>query len=278
MARNRGESIANVLAHVILILGSIAMAAPFVWMISGSLKSLGELFLYPPRWIPKYWAWKNYIRIWSIAPFARYFFNSFEITILGTVGQILSCSLAAFAFARLRFKGREVIFVILLATLMLPFQLTIIPVFYIMFKLGWIDTHLPLIIPAFCGGAYGTFLIRQFFMTIPQELDDAAKIDGCSPFRIFSFIYFPLSKPVLATLAVFNFMWRWNDLYGPLLFLHSPAKMTVTVGISAIQGQYWSDIPLLMAGSLISLVPTIALFLVMQRYFIQGVVLSGIKG
>lgn len=271
------ESTGRIATHIVLILGSAAMILPFYWMISGSLKDLGELFIYPPRWIPTRWQWSNYVKIWKVAPFGDFFLNSFKITILGTFGQIFSCSIAAYAFARLRFPGRTVLFVILLATLMIPYQLTIIPVFFIMYKLKWVDTHLPLIIPFFCGGAYGTFLIRQYFMSIPTDFGEAAKMDGCNPFSIYYYIYLPLSKPVLATLAVFTFMWRWNDLYGPLIYLHTPKKMTVTVGLSMLQGQFWTDIPVLMAGSLISLIPTIVLFLAMQKYFVSGVVLSGIK-
>jgi len=275
---NKRTKTANVLVHLLLLIGAISMAAPFVWMILGSFKSLGEIFLYPPRWLPETWQWRNYIRIWEIAPFGRYYFNSFLISILGTVGQLATCSMAAYAFSRLNFRGRNTLFVILLMTLMLPYQLTVIPIFYVMFKIGWIDTLLPLIVPYFCGGAYGTFLFRQFFLTIPRDLDDAAKIDGCSPYKIYTRVYIPLSKPIMATLAVFTFMWRWNDLYGPLIFVHNPDKMTVTVGLSTLQGQFWTNIPLLMAGSLIALIPTMILYFTMQRYFIQGVILSGVKG
>jgi len=287
MTTTRQTLIGNIAAHAILILGAVTMIAPFLWMISTSLKDLGEVFIFPPRWLPKYWSWGNYLRIWQakgaagdvfIASFGQQFLNSFKITILGTVGQIFSCSIAAYAFARLQFRGRNVIFVILLMTMMLPFQLTVIPIFYTMSKLRWIDTHLPLIIPFFCGGAYGTFLIRQFFLTIPSSFGDAAKIDGCNPFKIYYYLYLPLSMPVLATLTVFTFMWRWNDLFGPLVFVHTPAKMTVTLGLTAMQGQFWTDIPLLMTGSLISLLPTLILFIALQRFFIQGVVLAGIKG
>jgi len=277
MARNRHDIEIKLLCHVVLIFAGITMLTPFIWMISSSLKTLEEIFIFPPRMIPKVPQWSNYVRVWSSAPFGQYFFNSFKIAVLSTIGQIFSCSLAAYAFARLKFPGRDIIFLILLMTLMLPHQLTMIPVFYIMYKLGWVDTHIPLILPFFLGGAFATFLTRQFFLTIPRELDDAAKIDGCSFLRIYFQIYLPLSKPIIATIAVFTFLGRWNDLYGPLIFLHTPSKLTVTVGLSSLQGQYWTDIPLLMAASLVSLLPTIILFLAVQRYYIEGIVLSGIK-
>jgi multiple sugar transport system permease protein len=278
MARKRHDIEIELLYHVVLIFAGITMLAPFIWMIFSSLKTLEEVFKFPPRLIPKEPQWSNYVRIWSYAPFGQYFLNSFKIAVLSTIGQIFSCSLAAYAFARLKFPGRDIIFLVLLMTLMLPYQLTMIPVFYIMYKLGWVDTHIPLILPFFLGGAWSTFLTRQFFLTIPRDLDDAAKIDGCSPLGIYLRIYLPLSKPIIATIAVFTFLGRWNDLYGPLIYLHTPSKLTVTVGLSNLRGQYWTDIPLLMAGSLVSILPTIILFLAMQRYYIQGVVLSGMKG
>jgi multiple sugar transport system permease protein len=216
--------------------------------------------------------------VFEQVPFARFIYNSFKVSILGVIGQLLTTSMAGFAFARLRFRWREPLFLLLLATLMIPPQVTLIPQYLIFRELGWINTHLVLILPFWFGGAFGTFLMRQFFLTVPQDLYDAARIDGCNPLRIFWQIFLPLSGPALATLAIFTFLARWNDLIGPLIYLNDTDLMTVTVGISYFIGQYYADTPLLMAASCISILPTIVLFMAAQRYFVRGVVLSGIKG
>jgi multiple sugar transport system permease protein len=266
------------LALLVLLLGAVSMVMPLVWMISTSFKSLAEANAFPPLWIPEQFRWSNYEEIFTRVPFARFIYNSFKITLLGVVGQLLTTSMAGFAFARLRFRGRDVLFLILLATLMVPPQVTLVPQYLIFRELGWINSHLALILPFWFGGAFGTFLMRQFFLTIPQDLVDAAKLDGCTPFRMYWQIFLPLSVPALATLAVFVFLARWNDLLGPLIYLNDTELMTVTIGITYFVGQYYADTPLVMAASFISILPTIAIFVIAQRYFIRGVVLSGLKG
>lgn len=270
--------IVHTLSYIVLIAIGLTMLVPFLWMFSTSLKNLAEAQIYPPRWIPDPPLWSNYLEIMIQVPFATFIFNSFKVSILGSLGQIVTCSTAAYALARLRFWGRDVLFVTLLATLMIPYQVVMIPQFLIFKSLGWVNTHLALIVPLWLGGAFGTFLLRQFFLSLPNELGDAAKVDGCNPFQIYWRIYMPLTKPALATLAVFTFMGRWNDLLGPLIYLNRPESMTVTAGLSYFQGQYYADMPLLMAGSVVSLIPTLVLFAVAQRYFVQGMVLTGLKG
>ena len=211
-------------------------------------------------------------------PFGWFTYNSLKIAFLTVVGQSLSASLAAYAFARLRFPGREFCFMLWLGCMMIPGQVTLIPQFILFRSFGWLDTHLPLVVPAFFGNAFGTFLMRQFFMTIPMELEDAAVVDGCTRFRIYWNIMMPLAKPAIATFAVFTFMGSWNNLLGPVIYLSSYNKMTLPVGLAFFQGQYGTQWPLVMAGATISVIPIIALYIGAQQYFVQGVVMSGIKG
>jgi len=270
--------IGRIAAYIVLIIGGITMVAPFFWMISTSLKNIATAQVFPPQLFPTNPLWSNYVEIFVRVPFARFILNSFEITLIGVAGQLITTSMAGFAFARLRFWARDFWFVILLSTLMIPNQVTLVPQYLIFKQLGWINTHLPLTVPFWFGGAFGTFLTRQFFLSIPQDLTDAAKVDGCNPLRMYWQISMPLAGPVLATLAVFTFMGRWNDLLGPLIYLNKIDLMTVTIGISYFTGQYYSDMPLVMAASLVSVLPTLVLFIVAQKYFVQGVVLSGLKG
>jgi multiple sugar transport system permease protein len=276
--RETWRSVRLAAAFVVLIIGAATMVLPLVWMVSTSLKNLAEANAFPPVWIPSTARWSNYQEIFDRVPFALFIFNSFKVTVLGVVGQLLTCSMAGFVFARLRFRGREPLFLLLLTTLMIPPQVTLVPQYLIFKELGWVNSHLALIMPFWFGGAFGTFLMRQFFLTIPQDLVDAARIDGCTPLRMFWEIFLPLSVPALATLAIFTFLGRWNDLLGPLIYLNDTELMTVTIGISYFIGQYYADTPLLMAASFVSIVPTLLLFVVAQRYFIRGVVLSGLKG
>lgn len=265
-------------AYLILIAGALTMVVPLLWMVSTSLKTLIEANGYPPQWIPSVPQWINYRELFEQVPFAQFIVNSLKVSVLAVVGQLLTTSMAGFVFARLKFRGRDVIFLLLLITLMIPPQVTLIPQYLIFRELGWINTHLALIVPFWFGGAFGTFLMRQSFLSIPQDLVDAAKLDGCTPWRMYWEIFLPLSIPALTALAVFVFLERWNDLLQPLIYLNSIELMTVTMGISYFLGQYYADTPLLMAASCIGIVPTIIVFLIAQRYFIQGVVLSGMKG
>jgi ABC-type glycerol-3-phosphate transport system permease component len=232
----------------------------------------------PPKWFPSLFRWQNYIEGWRIAPFNLYLLNTVKITLSVLIGTLLSNTLVAYSFSRLEWSGRDFLFVILLSTLRLPYQVTLIPVFVLFSKLGWINTHLPLIIPAFFGNPFFIFLLRQFFVTVPTELDDAAKIDGCSNFRILWQILLPLSKPALAAVAIFSFMGTWNDFLAPLIYLNKESLFTLSLGLTSFRTQfevYWNH---LMAVSVIVLLPCLIIFFVAQRWFIQGITLTGLKG
>lgn len=266
------------LRYALLTVVAALMVGPFVWMVSTSMKGQGDLFQYPPQWIPKAWNLRNYAAIMDVLPLGRMLLNSFTIAVTATIGQIASCALAAYAFARMRFRGKNSLYFVLLATMMIPAQVTMIPVFLIMKFLGWIDTLYALIVPAFFGGAFGTFLLRQFFATIPVDLEDAARIDGCGNFRIFWRIILPLSKPALTTLALFTFMAYWNDLLGPVIYLSSVDKATLTIGLANLQsGAMATRYDLLMAGSVLSVLPILVLLVIGQRWFIRGIATTGIK-
>lgn len=267
----------QVIAYVVLLTGALTMIVPFLWMLSTSLKSLGEVFIFPPKLLGERIVWENYLRISDRYPFGRFFLNSLKISVIVTAFQVLTSSMAGFAFARLKFRGREALFAMYLATLMVPFHVTLVPTFVMMRTFGWVDTHYSLILPSLVS-AFGTFLMRQFFVTIPVELEESARIDGCTPFGIFARIFMPLSKPALATLSVFTFMGTWNDYIKPLIFINSIGKMTVPLGLASMQGLYSTDWPVLMAGTVIALLPVLVVFLLAQEYFVQGITLSGIKG
>lgn len=273
-----GQALIAVASYVGLGLGLVIMVAPFVWMVFSSFKSRAELFYFPPRWLPRTWLWQNYVEVFHSFPFFNFIGNSFKVSVLSTIGQVLTCSMAAYCFARFTFPGRDLLFIILLSTMMVPGQVTMIPVFLIMRAFGWVDTHYPLIVPSFFGGAFGTFLLRQFFLTIPFELEDAARIDGATRFGIYWRIFLPLGKPALATLALLAFMNNWNNLLGPVIYLQTRSKMTLAVGLALFRGMYSTDYALLMAGSLISVIPLLILYALAQQYFVQGVTMTGIKG
>lgn len=263
--------------HAGLIAGSVIMVLPFVWMISTSLKAPHEVFTYPPVWIPDPPVWDNYRQAVSVMPFGRFYLNSLIVAVGVTVLQLLTSSLAAFAFARLRFRGREVIFLLYLATLMIPFQVTMIPNFILMRFFGWFDSYQALILPpAF--SAFSTFLMRQFFLGIPRELDDAARLDGASSFRIWWQIIVPLSSPVIAALTIFTFLNSWNDFLWPLVITNSLEMRTLPVGLTAFQGQYKVEWHLLMAGSVIAILPVLVVYVIGQKSFVQGITLSGLGG
>jgi len=270
----------------LLVAGGLLMMAPFLWMISTSLKTRAEVFQTPPTLLPAVAQWHNYPDMWNALPFAAFFVNSVKLAALNTLGQLITCSMAAFAFAALRFRFREPLFALLLATLIIPFQVVLVPNF-VLYRLlphpastsgNWIGTQEPLWVGAFLGGAFGTFLLRQFFLAIPRELGDAARVDGANPWQIYRHIYLPLARPALATLAIFTFMWSWNDLIDPIIYLRDVESLTVTAGLSLFQGQYVGRWPLLMAGALVSVLPMIILFIVAQRHFVRGIAMTGIKG
>ena len=275
--RRTKELISHGISHFILIVGALIMIIPFIWMLSTSFKAPGKTFVYPPEWFPRPFVWQNYVEMWSALPFNQFFLNSIKIAALSTIGQLLTCSMGAFAFSVLKFKGRDILFFTLIATLMIPYQVTLIPTFILFSKIGWVGTHLPLWVPAFWGGAFGTFLLRQFYLTIPIDLAESARIDGANIFQIFTHIYIPLSKPALATLGIFTFMWRWNDLLDPLIFVSELKQLTLTVGLSFFQNQYGGKWTLMMAGAVVSILPILLVFFFAQKYFIQGIAMTGIK-
>ena len=261
----------------------LLMALPFFWMLSTSLKVEQQVYLFPPIWIPNPWAWENYrISLFDILPFTRFFLNTVYITVTATVGAVLSSSMVAFAFARLRWPGRDKVFLLVLATMMVPTYSTIVPRFILFRNLDWVDTFWPLIVPLWFGGsAFFIFLMRQFYMTIPIDLDEAASIDGCSEFRIWWSIIIPLSKPALATITILSFMARWNDFFDPLIFLNTMENFTVALGLNMFRSAieiYGVRYHWLMAASVTVLLPGLIIFFFFQKTFVQGVVMSGIKG
>ena len=268
----------NTVLYIVIGTGALTMLLPFIWMISSSLMTQAEMFYFPPKWIPKVLRWDNYVKTIQTMPFIRFTINTIIISVTSTFGMLLVCSISAYTFARMRFPGKPIIFGVLMTTMMIPNQVTMIPVFLIMRWLGWVNSFLPLIVPSFFGGAFGIFMLRQFHMTIPMELEEAAKLDGCNRLRIIFQIMIPLTKPALATLGVFTFMGKWNDLLGPVIYLYDFNKMTLTVGLAMFRTQYSTVYNLLMCGAVISMLPILAIYVFAQKYFVQGIVMTGIKG
>ncbi len=263
--------------HAVLIVVGFFMLAPLLWMLSTSLKEPGDIFIYPPQWIPDPVVWQNYVETVTVMPFGRFYFNSTFQAAAVTILQLLTSSLAAFAFARLRFRGRDLLFLLYLGTMMIPFPVTMIPNFIIVRLLGWIDTFKALILPpAF--SAFSTFLLRQYFLSLPIELDDAARVDGASSFRIWWQVLLPLTGPAIATLAIFTFLGQWNNFLWPLIVTNSEHMRTLPVGLAAFQGQFRVEWHLLMAGSVIALVPILVIYVIGQKWFVRGITLSGMGG
>lgn len=299
MNKRKKEKLKKGFAYLFLSVGSITMLLPFIWMVATSLKEPSAVFTIPDNFlrqlIPDPVVWANYPTAWTAVPFPRFYFNTILVTVCITLGQVITSSLAAFAFARLNFPGRDKLFFGYLATMMIPGVVTMIPVFILLRKLGdlWntdlyflgayfgkpvgIDSFFALIVPAMFS-AYGTFMLRQFFMSLPVELEEAAKIDGSSLFGIYRRIILPLSKPALATLTTFVFMGSWKDFMWPLIVTNSIEMKTLPVGLASFQGLYTTEWTLLMAGSIIMLAPIIILFIFNQRFFVEGIKLAGIKG
>jgi ABC-type glycerol-3-phosphate transport system permease component len=275
--------------YVLLIAGALLMMAPFFWMLVTSLKTRAEVFGAPPLSLPTGPHWENYVRMWNALPgvtFGTFFLNSLKLALLNTGGQLLTCSMAAYAFATMQFRFKGPLFGLLLATLIIPYQVVLVPNFVLWRSLpnplsasgSFYGTQEPLWLGAWLGGAFGTFLLRQFFLAIPNELADAARVDGANPWQIFWRIYLPLARPALATLAIFTFMWSWNDLLSPLIYLRTLDQYTTTVGLAFFQGQFVGKWPEMMAGAMVSLAPMIILFVAAQQYFVRGIALSGLKG
>jgi multiple sugar transport system permease protein len=269
------------IGYLALSAASVVMALPFFWLISTSLTARGLEFQVPPQWIPNPIVWRNYHEaiFESGLPFPTFVVNTTVITMLNVIGTLLSASIAGFGFARLRFPGRDAIFVLVLSTMMLPSIVTLIPTYLLYKTIGWVDTWLPLIVPSFLGGgAFYVFLFRQFFLGLPLDLDEAARTDGASTWQIYARIALPLSGPVLATVGIFTFLNSWNNFLDALIYLNSIEKMTLAVGLQAFKGVRQSDWNLMMAAATVMIVPVIVLFFAAQRYFVRGIVMTGLSG
>ncbi len=279
-ARRFGRKSLITLAVALL---SFIFFLPFLWMVSTSLKIDPEVYQIPPVWIPRSFRLANYFEAMTYVPFGRYVLNTLQYGILSDIGVVLSSAVCAYSFSRLQWKGRDALFAIVLATMMVPYQVTMIPLYLIFKRLNWLNTYLPMVVPNYLGSAYFIFMLRQFFMTIPMELSDAARIDGCSELRIFTSVILPLSKPALAVVALFRFMDCWNDYMGPLIYLRDTKKYTVALGLQHLRQygtaasveQVW---PHLMAASTVVTLPVVLLYFFTQRTFVEGIALTGIKG
>jgi len=277
LASNR-KRIGKALAYLVCTLIGVGYIFPFYWMVATSLKADTEIFVWPPAWIPSTLHWENYPKTLNYIPFWLYMKNTMIIAVFSVLGTLISCSLVAYGFSRIQWPGREVIFIGYLSTMMLPFQVTMIPLFIVFKKLGWVGTYNPLIVPRFFGNVFYVFMLRQFFLTIPLELSDAGRIDGCSEFGIFRRIILPLARPALATVALFTFLFSYNDFLGPLIYLTHEEQWTISLGLQMFKNMYYQDWQMMMAASTMTMVPIVVLFFFTQRTFIQGISLTGIKG
>ncbi|RLC88243.1 MAG: carbohydrate ABC transporter permease [Chloroflexi bacterium] len=257
---------------------TLVVMLPYIWMVSTSLKGADEVFAYPPTWIPQAWRFQNYVDAWNAAPFGRYFFNSLVVAITVTVGQLITCSLAAFAFARMEFKGKNVMFALFLSTTMISTQVTLVPAYLVLAHLHWLNTYQALIVP-FLANAFGVFMMRQYFMTLPRELEDAAKLDGCGRLRFLWQILLPLSKPIIASQALFAFMGNWNSYLWPLIVTTSEDMRTLQIGLRYFVGQeggtQWG---LFMAATVFVSLPVMIFYFIIQRSFVEGIATTGLKG
>jgi multiple sugar transport system permease protein len=278
LGKREQRRVTQALAYFVILLGAVVMLLPFLWMISTSLKSRGSVFETPPQFIPRDPTLENYERVWSEAELPRGFFNSSTIAIISTVGEVFASTLAGFAFARMRFPGRNALFGIILGTMMIPGVVILVPAFIMYTRLGWINSWLPLIVPVLFGTPFAVFLSRQFFATLPVELEDAAKVDGANYLQIFAYIFFPLARPIVATLFVLGFIARWNDFLGPLIYLRSTELFTIPLLLARLNSLYEQNWTLLMAGSTLALLPILILFFFLQRYFVESIAITGIKG
>ncbi len=267
------------ITYFILILGAVGVSIPFLWMISTALKPIDEIFIFPPKFIPSQPLWSNFLVALTSYPFGLYLKNTLIVTTISTLGTLISCSIVAFSFARLRWPGRDWLFLLVLATMMLPEQVTMIPTFILFRYLGWVNTFLPLTVPAwFARQPFYVFLLRQFFMTIPLELDDAARIDGAGILNIYSRIILPMSKPALGIVAILFFQFKWDEFMAPLIYLHDGRLFTLALGLRAFSSEYGTQWNLMMAASCVFMLPLIITYYFAQKYYVQGIVFTGIKG
>ncbi len=277
-ARGPARLTRGALKYAAMIFLGLVMAVPFLWMVSTSLKPPGQIARIPPEWIPSPFVWKNYAEAWTTVPFYLFLSNSAKISALVVLGSLFTCSLAGYSFAKVKFPGSGFLFGFLLATLMIPSTVRLIPQYLLFKRIGWIDTHYALILPPIVANTFGTFLLRQFFITLPDELEDAAWVDGCGLWSSYWRVMLPLAKPALGVLAIFIFMSSWNQLLGPLIFINSLEKMTAPLGLAVFQGEYGTMWGPLMAGSTIVMLPVMIFYLLFQRTFTEGIALSGLKG
>ncbi|PKR77825.1 sugar ABC transporter permease [Halalkalibacillus sediminis] len=272
----RRNLIKKILFYLVLIGGAFIMLVPFLWMLSTSFKPSGATMVFPPEFIPENPTTENYKEVTEVFPMMRFLWNSIFVAVLTTIGQIILSAMAAYAFARMHFKGRDKLFLLYLATMMVPTQVTMIPQFILIKEFGWLDSYQALIIPTMFG-VFGTFLMRQAMLSVPRELEEAAFMDGANHFKVFLNVCLPAVKPTIATLAIFTFMQSWNNFLWPLIVVNSNDKATLPLGLSLLEGRWGTDWSLMMAGVVISIVPILAVYLFAQKYFIQGMTMSGMK-
>jgi multiple sugar transport system permease protein len=267
-----------VLARVLLYAGALLFLLPILWMLSSSLKPEHQILAFPPRWLPIPPRWENYTEALTYVPFGRYAVNTLIISGVTIVGHLVSCTIVAYGFARIEAPGRDTLFIVLLATMMLPYPVTMVPLYVLFTRLGWVNSFLPLTVPAFFGHPFYIFLLRQFLLTIPREYEEAARVDGASLARILWHIILPLAAPAMATLAIFTFQGAWNDFLGPLIYLHRQTLYTVSLGLAFFRSTYTVRWGWLMAASLVTVLPVILVFALAQRAFVEGITVSGVKG
>lgn len=277
MSKNRKSAVEKIILYLLLSLIALITLFPFLWMISSSLKTETEMFVFPIQWIPEVFHWENYEKAWKMTSFPLALFNSLKVSVIITIGQVLTSAMAGYAFAKIKFRGRNKVFIGYLATMMVPFQVVMIPQFILFRKIGLINNHLALILPGIFT-VFGVFMLKQFFMGIPDEILEAARIDGCSEAGIMFRVVIPLSKAALSSLAIFTFRWQWNDYLAPLIYLNDKELFTIPLALSTFRMENLTLYTLIMAGSVISLVPVILVFLFTQKYLIQGIAMTGLKG
>lgn len=273
----RKVRIQHSLLFVVLMIIGLTMLVPFFWTLSSSFKYDREIFEYPIKWIPEVFRWSNYQEVWTRVNFLTYYLNTIKLSIIVTVGQVVTCSLAAYSFAKMDYPGRDKIFLCYLATMMVPWHAIMIPQFIIIKNMGFYDSHWSIILMNLFS-AFGVFLLRQFMLGIPMELSEAARIDGCGELKIYSQIIMPMCKPGLATLVVFTFNFMWNDYMGPMIYLNTDKLKTIQIGLAAFRTEYGAEYGLIMAGTVCSLLPMVLIYCVAQKYLIEGIAFSGLKG
>jgi multiple sugar transport system permease protein len=280
VVRLRSNNIWKILMYLTLLAFALVFLMPFLWMLSTSFKNTEQTYVVPPIWIPNPMRLENYPEAMAAQPFARFFLNTFQYAFFSSIGAVFSASVVAYGFSRIRWPGRNLLFGLCLCTLMIPFQVQMIPLYLVFRNLHWLNTYLPLIVPNFFGSAYFIFLLRQFFMSLPNELSDAARIDGAGELTIFMRIILPLARPAIAVVALFQFINAWNDYLGPLIYLNEPDSFPISLGLQQFMGQFVEKLawPYLMAASTVTILPIVIIFFIAQRTFIEGIAISGIKG